>query len=205
MLHSLEQIKSLVASHKTDVVEYFVSASTLYIFVAHANGVVDAVSQPCGRSDLAKLVEKTYGAIVNPPVNFADLKASNLRRDKNLADLYTTLITPVKAYLPKDPDALVTIVPHRTLFLVPFAALISDNKKFFVEDHTLAVVPAIGVLRATEHMAGERAGEKNKLLAFGNPAIKNVPGLGPLPYAEQEVKKNSDAIWRGSNAGKNRH
>jgi CHAT domain-containing protein len=190
---SLEQIKALVDSHKTCAVEYFVSSSKLYIFVARPGGQVDAACQPISRSDLYNLVDKTYGAVINPPVNFADLKASNQRRDKNLADLYTILIAPIKTYLPDDAESLVTIVPHRSLFLVPFAALIDENKKFFVEGHTLSVVPAIGVLRATEHMAGERDAStgQDKLLAFGNPAIKNVPGLGPLPYAEQEVKKIS--------------
>ncbi len=191
---SLEQIKALVASHKTCAVEYFVGPDNLYIFVAHPDGTIEAACQPINRASLTKLVDKTYTSVISPPTNLSDLKGSNDRREKNLADLYTALITPVKDMLPKDAAALVTIVPHRTLFLVPFAALMDGNKKFLVEDHTLSVVPALGVLRATEHMVGEQnsaTAAQAKLLAFGNPAIKMVPGLGALPYAEQEVKKIS--------------
>ena len=188
---TIEQIKALVASHKTDAVEYFVTRDNLYIFVAHAGGAVDGARVDVKRKDLEALISKTYKSVIEPPANFSDLKASNLRRDKNLADLYQLVVKPIKAFLTADGDSLVTIVPHRTLFLVPFAALIGEDKKFLIESHTLSVVPAIGVLRATEHMAGERdpGTAQDKLLAFGNPAIKNVPGLGPLPYAEEEVKK----------------
>lgn len=192
---TLEQIKALVASHKTCAVEYFVGPDKLYIFVAHPDGTTEAVSQPISRRDLSKMVDKTYTSVISPPANLSDLKGSNDRREKNLTELYSLLIAPIKDLLPKEAGALVTIVPHRTLFLVPFAALIDGNRKFLVEDHTLSVVPALGVLRATEHMAGEqnRGGgtKEDKLLAFGNPAIKQVPGLGALPYSEQEVKQIS--------------
>ncbi|MBS2007918.1 MAG: CHAT domain-containing protein [Cyanobacteria bacterium SZAS TMP-1] len=198
---TLEQIKALVASHNTCAVEYFVGPDKLYIFVAHPDGKTEGASYPISRKDLYAMVDKTYTSVITPPANLTDLKGSNDRREKNLADLYSVLLAPVKDMLPKDPEALVTIVPHRSLFLVPFAALIDGNKKFLIENHTLSVVPAIGVLRATEKMAGEQAtsagASQDKLLAFGNPTIKFVPGLGALPYAEQEVKKIS-SLFGGS-------
>jgi CHAT domain-containing protein/tetratricopeptide (TPR) repeat protein len=198
---NLDQIKALVASHKACAVEYFVGPDNLYIFVAHPDGKIDAVSQHVSSRDLNKLVDKTYTSVISPPANLTDLKGSNDRREKNLTDMYNVLIAPIKDLLPKEPDALVTFVPHRTLFLVPFAALMDSNRKFFIEDHTLSVIPALGVLRATESMAGELKASggagQDKLLAFGNPAIKMVAGLGALPYAEQEVKKIAALFGEG--------
>jgi CHAT domain-containing protein len=89
--------------------------------------------------------------------------------------------------VPKEPDAIVTIVPHGPLFSVPFAALMSSNGKFLAEDHTLSYAPAIGVLRATQKVNDETKNEPSSLLAFGNPITKAIAFLGTLPYAEKEV------------------
>jgi CHAT domain-containing protein len=81
---------------------------------------------------------------------------------------------------------------------VPFAALLSPDDKYFAEQHGLAYLPALGVLRGTKKLNEGFSGQ-NKLLAMGNPITKQISFLGALPYAEKEVHAvaalfSSDAV-----------
>ncbi len=188
----IKEIKELVKQSKSYVVEYFVTGPRLYIFVIDPTGEVKA-SKPVeiNRVELTQKVVNAYQAIITPPKDLSDLKASNERRQKYLTDLHTILIDPIQSLLPKDSEQVVTIVPHDALYKVPFAALTAKDGKLLIEDHTLAVIPAVGVFRAT-HQLLDQANTSNALLAFGNPTLKQVGGLGALPFAEREVKKISD-------------
>lgn len=188
----INEIKELVKQSKSYVVEYFVTGPRLYIFVIDPTGDIKAAKPvEINRVDLTQKVVNAYQAIITPPKDLSDLKASNERRQKYLTDLHTILIDPIQSLLPKDPEQVVTIVPHDALYKVPFAALTAKDGKLLIEDHTLAVIPAVGVFRAT-HQLLDQANTSNALLAFGNPTLKQVGGLGALPFAEREVKKISD-------------
>jgi len=118
-----------------------------------------------------------------------------------LKELYQLLIAPVQNLLPQSAESVVTFIPHGVLFSVPFAALMSPQSKYLIEERTVSYLPAIGVLRATEKIAGEsdRASE-NCLLAFGNPITKAIAFLGTLPFAEKEVKKIAALFAEGRTA-----
>lgn len=188
----IKEIKELIKQSKSYVVEYFVTGPRLYIFVVDPNGEIKA-SKPVeiNKIELTQKVVNAYQAIITPPKDLSELKASNERRQKYLNDLHAILIEPIQALLPKDPEQVVTIVPHDALYKVPFAALTAKDGKLLIEEHTLAVIPAVGVFRAT-HQLLDQANTSNALLAFGNPTLKQVGGLGALPFAEREVKKISD-------------
>jgi CHAT domain-containing protein/tetratricopeptide (TPR) repeat protein len=188
----IKEIKELVKQSKSYVVEYFVTGPRLYIFVIDPTGEIKAAKPvEINIAELTQKVVNAYQAIITPPKDLSDLKASNERRQKYLTDLHTILIDPIQSLLPKDPEQVVTIVPHDALYKVPFAALTAKDGKLLIEDHTLAVIPAVGVFRAT-HQLLDQANTSNALLAFGNPTLKQVGGLGALPFAEREVKKISD-------------
>lgn len=184
----LAEIKSLIKESGSTIVEYYVCADKLYIFVASPDGNVKAVAVPVTEVTLTKNVTTAYKEIISPPKSITDLKAGNERRQNALIELNKLLIEPIKTLLPGSADDVITLVPHAGLFKVPFAALLDAGGRMFVEDHTIAVVPAVGVMRATHKLAASAAAG-NSLLAFGNPAMKLVGGLGALPYAEKEVNK----------------
>jgi CHAT domain-containing protein len=141
------------------------------------------------RQQLTEKIANTYKSIVGPPksLSLEDVRNLNVLRQNNLKALHELLIAPVLPMVPREPDAIVTIVPHGPLFSVPFAALMSSNGKFLAEDHTLSYAPAIGVLRATQKLNDETKNDPSSLLAFGNPITKAIAFLGALPYAEKEV------------------
>jgi CHAT domain-containing protein/lipopolysaccharide biosynthesis regulator YciM len=187
---SLEELKQLVKQSGSYVLEYSISRDKLHIFLLDPQGnVLKAVTTGSGRAAINKLTQEAYQAIVEPPKTMAMLLKANELRQDCLVKLYKELIEPVEAALPSEGDKVITIVPHGPLFKVPFCALLSPRGEFFVEKHTLAVVPAISVFRATHCLAQELETKADKLLAFGNPTIAAVGGLGQLPYAEKEVQK----------------
>jgi len=189
----IKELKELVKSSQGYVLEYFAAGDKLYIWLVNPQGEIEiATESAIGHKDLIKKVTSAYQAIITPPKSLTDLAASNQRRQQLLIDLYKILIEPVKAKLPKNADDVITVIPQAELFKVPFAALTDPSGRLLIEDHTLAVVPAIGVFRATQKLSADLPGGKDHLFAFGNPKINIVSVLGALPYAEREVKKISE-------------
>jgi CHAT domain-containing protein/tetratricopeptide (TPR) repeat protein len=192
----LKELKTLVTASNSYILEYFINRDKLFIWLVNPSGTVDACTTVAiEKGKLQKLVTAAYQAIITPPKSIANLAQSNQVRQQNLIELHKILIAPIEDKLPKGADQVITIVPHAELFKVPFAALTDPEGKLFIEKHTLAVVPSIGVFRATQRLASSpdvTSKEKDSLLAFGNPTIKLVSALGALPYAEREVKKIAD-------------
>jgi CHAT domain-containing protein len=110
-------------------------------------------------------------------------------------ELYQLLIAPVADLLPREPGALLTVLPHGPLFLVSFAALIDDHGKYLLERYTIHYAPSSAVLQYT---SGKRQGSSAapRYLLVGDPAdLPTVDGgkaLPRLPGSQQEV----DAVAR---------
>lgn len=186
----LNELRSLIRNSHGWVLEYFAGPDRLYTWLVNPQGNVEtAAVTAINHSALISKVSASYQSIITPPKNFADLANANRQRQENLVELYKILIAPVRDKLPANADEVITVVPHAELFKVPFAALTDASGKLLIEEHTLATTPAIGVFRATQKIASDMPQGKDKLLAFGNPTLKVVAGLGALPYAEKEVQK----------------
>jgi len=116
------------------------------------------------------------------------------QRDLYLAEAYNILIAPIADLLPPDPDDLVIIVPHRSLFLVPFAALPTPTGDRLIQHHTLSLAPSLQALslsQPTPHPFNPQ-----QALIVGNPTMPSLPPalgaapltLQPLPGAETEAQ-----------------
>jgi CHAT domain-containing protein/tetratricopeptide (TPR) repeat protein len=185
---TLAELKALVVKSRSFYVEYYVLPNKILVWVVTPDGTVKMPPPiQIASVDLTRQVKDAYAAIVTPPKSFADVNKADAARQAKLHELYKLLIAPVEESLPKSPDEIVTIVPHGPLFQVPFAALLTAKGQFLTEQHSLAYLPALGVLRATEKLESDVSGESNRLLAFGNPITKQISFLGALPYAEKEV------------------
>jgi hypothetical protein len=108
-----------------------------------------------------------------------------------LRELYTMLVEPlVRAGV--DPAAFerVTIVPHRVLHPLPWAALTAPDGRCLVDGAALAFAPSAAVWLSVR----ERARALSRTcLALANPAL-SYAGVDPLPAAENEVRELSDAL-----------
>lgn len=198
---SLAEIKELVKKCNSWVVEYLAMPDKIMVWVLKPDGeIADVRIIPASITDVKDLVRDTHKNITTSPKGMDELRALNKKRLDNLKALHKLLVEPIEPILPKDENQVITIVPHGTLFSVPFAALVSEQGKYMIEEHTLAYLPAIGVLRATESIEPATTAEKNSLLAFGNPITELNKFLGKLPYSEREVKKVSALFGPGNSA-----
>ncbi|MBY0546919.1 MAG: CHAT domain-containing protein [Candidatus Obscuribacterales bacterium] len=207
---NIDEIKQLVQNSKSTVLEYFLLKDKLIAWVIDPDATIHMLPPiPLDKEKLQVMVADTYKAITAQPKDKAELEVLGKRREALLREMYMMVLAPCESRLPKDPNAVVTIVPHGPMFSIPFAALIGPDGSYFVEKHTLAYTPAIGVWRATQKLDQVAQKEKNRLLAFGNPITAAIAFLGKLPYAEREVQniatifgKESSVVKIGQDANK---
>jgi CHAT domain-containing protein len=91
-----------------------------------------------------------------------------------------------------DREKTVCLIPDKSLNQIPFAALISEREKYFLEDYAIMYSPSASVFILTSENANcKKPGAAENLLSVGNPAFDRAenPSLANLPEAEIEAKK----------------
>ena len=196
----IAEIKELVKASKTTLVEYYILPDKLAVWIIDPDSTIHMLPPiPVSKQQLSEKVALTYETITHQPKTKEEVATLARRRQDMLRELNDLLIKPVEPFLPQTAESIITIVPHGPLFMIPFAALLSADKTFLVERHTLAYSPAIGVMRATQKLAQSFSSQPDKLLAFGNPITKAIAFLGALPYSEKEVN-NIAALFGPANS-----
>jgi CHAT domain-containing protein len=174
------KIKRVAKEQNTTLIQYSVVDRSIYIWIITPQGRTSFHQSdiPTG-TNLTNLVNTTYSKL-------ADSLHENIPQQE-LQQLHKLLIAPIAKYLPTDPAALVTIIPTPELLAVPFAALQTQQSKFLIEQHTLAIAPSIMVLGAT-HSHVRSSGRPPVII--GNPVMPPYLGqtLPSLPGAETEAK-----------------
>ncbi|MEM9908508.1 MAG: CHAT domain-containing protein, partial [Cyanobacteria bacterium P01_D01_bin.44] len=102
---------------------------------------------------------------------------------------------PIADQLPTDPMAKVVFVPHRSLFLVPFAALKNTQGRYLIEDHTIAIAPSLQTLDLLQQRSPSASSDFRPAVIVGNPQMPKLPPklgqqpqqLTALPGAEAEA------------------
>lgn len=103
--------------------------------------------------------------------------------------LYTTLIQPARPFLSK--EKVVCIVPNRILYHLPFAALVSPENSYFIEEFTSFYSPSANiVIKSTESANEKTMLPSERALIVGNPAFdtKQLPNLANLPDSQIEAR-----------------
>ena len=100
-----------------------------------------------------------------------------------LKDLYNIIIAPVLKFL-KGSEML--IVPDRSLYRIPFAALKDESGAYLSEKFRIRVIPSLTTLKLIQDSPANYHSQKGVLIV-GDPEV-GLEGLPPLPFARKEVE-----------------
>ena len=175
--------------HSTLLV-YWVGEDEVFIWVVTPDGAVSSKKVAVLRSRLRELIratspfaEKTGSAkaVASTVVTRGSGQVTLQGRPDAWRELYTILIEPVRAALPRPAGSLLTIVPQGVLLNVSFAALQSPRGRYLLEDYTLHYAPAGAVLQFTapKRRTDARTGP---MLLVADPVLPRLSSLDePLP------------------------
>ena len=102
--------------------------------------------------------------------------------------LYKIFIAPM-ADLLDEPEVL--IVPDRSLYKIPFAALKDENGKYLSETFRIRIVPSLTALKLIQESPATQCNDRSVLIV-GDPDVSEWPGdvdgLDQLPFARKEAE-----------------
>jgi CHAT domain-containing protein/tetratricopeptide (TPR) repeat protein len=180
-------IRAVAARLRATLVEYLVTDAQILAWVIAPDGKIDGLTLDVPRAGVRASVRGLHERMNG-------LKAADLGKDPQvnalLAKLHEWLLAPVEPHLPRDPAALVYVIPHDALHLVPFAALLDARGDHVVERHTLAYVPAAAVLKYTEPKKLRVVSPGRPFfLALADPTLPRDATGDALPGARDEVRQ----------------
>jgi CHAT domain-containing protein len=88
-----------------------------------------------------------------------------------------------------EKDKTICFVADKSLFRVPFAAIVSPYDRYLIEDHAVVQAPSASIfIRLTEDAARKNPVGEETILSIGNPAFsrRDYPKLADLPDAIEE-------------------
>ena len=184
---NLDQIRSIAKTQNATLVEYsIIDQKQIYIWVIKPNGsIIFKTSELKESVAIAQLVADSRASI-----RIESAPTARSRSDFNLSlqQLHQTLIAPIAAELPSDPNQSVIFLPQGELFLVPFPALQDANRNPLIAQNTLSTAPSIQTLQLTHEKAAlTKPSQQN--LVVGNPTmpIFQSTQLPDLPGAKNEA------------------
>ena len=153
--------------------------------------------------DLTLVIRQTYQKIGVRGVN-KTLDEPKDEKECALKGLYDAFIAPISHLI--EGDELI-IVPDRSSFLIPFAALVDQHSRYFSETVRIRLVPSLTSLLLLKECPESRHSTSGALLV-GNPWVETVriKGCKPfpqLPGAEEEVKMIGEILNIEPLTGKN--
>jgi CHAT domain-containing protein len=193
-----QAIQTIAREQNATLVQYsLVGDRELYIWVVKPTGQISFHAQTLP-ANLPQMVEATRNKLGNrsrAAIRKVATQPVAASPNGDLKLLHQILIAPIAADLPQDANQPVIIVPQGALFMVPFAALEDAQGKVLIEQHTIAVAPALQSLELSHKITQNRTASQKQLtpqgkLIVGNPTMPSLADftLNPLPGAEQEAK-----------------
>jgi CHAT domain-containing protein len=198
---------------------------TLYAWVVQPTGAItfQAVDISSLEQSLTELVASTRQALNVRSRNDAEviisltpeaLERQRQRQADALQTLHQLLIEPITAALPSDPTERVIVIPHQSLYLVPFPALMDASGTYLIEQHTLVTAPSIQLLDLAQSQGSLHAADlqPNDLLLVGNPIMPSIwnpnsgqsqqlsslPGTETEAFAIQNLFGTEPLLWEAA-------
>ncbi len=136
-----------VQSTKATFVEYSVGPESTVVFTLDAAGRLSATVLPVTRKQLQSQINSLLAQISSASESGSQSQSSIQKERSLLQSLYGELFpSSVRAAIPNVPEQTICIVPDGILFNLPFAALIDEQGKYFIEGHTFTVASSMGAL-----------------------------------------------------------
>lgn len=173
-----ENILEIVKQNGSTVVEYFLMDEQIVIWVISPSGEIETRIVSIDKAKLEESIDKVTQFVSSQELSKRDRTDFSVL----LHNLYQDLVQPVEDLLPASADEVITLIPHDSLFLVPFGALVTrltddsgKRPKYFIEAHPLVYSPSIAVLRCTlkNKEQGVHKGVPN-FLALVNPTVDHL-------------------------------
>jgi CHAT domain-containing protein/Tfp pilus assembly protein PilF len=167
---------------ESPVIAYWMHPDGVYVWVVSPSGTVSGARVKITEAKLNSLIERARRITGRP--DYAAWKS-----------LYRILIAPVERHLNGRRGSTLTILPHGTLFQLPFSALIGGDDRYLIERFSVRIGPSAAVFER------ERPGpDQHSLhLLVGDPAGAASPSgeqLAALPGARSEVKRIATDLSR---------
>ncbi|MFI0402568.1 MAG: CHAT domain-containing protein [Cyanobium sp.] len=163
----LSVLRGVARQQQAFLLSYSVLPGQLLIWVIPPEGEIvfhSSVLESSGPDSLEALVARARKELADPT-------------HPSLRDLHRVLLDPVAASLPANPNVPVVVIPHKSLFLVPFAALQAADGTRMIDHHTLLFSPSVRVLDLL--MSRPRTpSQGGRPLVVGNPEMPSPFGLG---------------------------
>ena len=102
---------------------------------------------------------------------------------QGLKDLYNIIIAPVLKFL---EGSEMIIVPDRSLYRIPFAALNDESGEYLSEKFRIRVIPSLTTLKLIQDSPATYHSQEGVLIV-GDPEV-GLEELPPLPFARKEVE-----------------
>ncbi|HSD46203.1 MAG TPA: CHAT domain-containing protein, partial [Pyrinomonadaceae bacterium] len=187
-----QELGDLLPNASSVLLEYVVTDDQTFLFAIskpadNAAAQIQVYTLPIQRTELVKQIESFR----------QQLATRNLGFRVSASKLYDLLLKPAQTQLRSKTN--VVIAPDSNLWDLPFQALVNNNRRFVIEDASIAYAPSLTVLREMTKRRMNQAATRTPatLLAFGHPiagkrtnsgpALRDA-GLDPLPEAGEEVK-----------------
>jgi tetratricopeptide (TPR) repeat protein/CHAT domain-containing protein len=144
--HVADMVKAVQAA-KATFVEFSVGPESTTVFTLDASGRLSATVVPVNSKQLQTQVSSLL-ALGTAAGESGQQSQSSIQKERSiLQSLFTELFPPaVRAAIPKGPEQTICIVPDGVLYNLPFASLVDDNGKYFIETHTLTTTASMGAL-----------------------------------------------------------
>lgn len=174
------QIRSQIPAN-VQLLQYAVLKDRVLIWVI-SNDKFEMVSSSVNLADMKNKIELYIDKITSHDRSQQD-QARGLAQE-----FYNLLITPVLPQLDRDKE--ICLIPNKILFNLPFAALVSPNGRYLIQEFDMFYSPSANVFVLSTQKAQERSGPTESLLAIGDPAFdrQQLPGLQNLPESIKEVR-----------------
>lgn len=202
---SSDRIQQLAQLYSATIVEYFVISGTkIHIWIVQPDAAIILKTVELNSDDRLLGESNPLSDLLMRAIESLEIerKKRSLNRDwlansqAKLTRLYQLLIEPVEYYLKASSSNKVIIVPHASLFLVPFASLFNPKtNKYAIEEYNLCLVPSIQILDLIDRKYLTNTQAQNTLI-IGNPQMPSLGNafqqLPQLPYTESAAKAISN-------------
>lgn len=203
-----EDIINGIRKKRVTVIEYMVGDKSSVAFTIDPIGRISATVLPIGED---RLVSQISPLVTNAGAIPEDSESPDRIV---LQQLYKQLLPPaVLNFVPNTADKQIVIIPDSVLFNLPFAALIDEQGKYFVENHLLSLATSMGaiidgpmpsgnrlsVLVAQDGSPNDQAESNNILNAVDSDSVATLSAQSTDLQELQRVSQNKAILHLSTN------